>query len=151
MSTAAIPYPTSQGGSNDPGRDPTASTPPLTLSALNALQAKVLRAKLSNDSSASDLQAEYDRESEKHRAHAAGGGDQGGGLWQGATGGQLGREEDVKGGKRTEVQVLPTLDAKGQLYDIGTGDGTEKALLPGNRRPKLNGKVGGLRTFQHCT
>jgi hypothetical protein len=141
MSTVAIPHATAQGGSSDPGRDPTASTPPLTLSALNALQAKVLRAKLSNDPSASDLQAEYDRESERHRTHAAGGGDQGGGLWEGQAGGQLGREQDQKGGKRTEVQVLPTLDAQGRLYDIGTGDGTEKTLLPGNRRPKLNGKV----------
>ena len=141
MSTSTIPHVTANGGSSDPGRDPTASTPPLTLSALNALQAKVLRAKLSNDPSATDLQAEYDRESEKHRAYAAGGGDQGGGLWPGGAEGQLGRTEDVKGGKRTEIQVLPTLDAKGRLYDIGTGDGTETALLPGNRRPKLNGYV----------
>lgn len=143
LSTAQIPK-ASTSGSSDPGRDPTASTPVMTLSGLNAMQAKVLRAKLSDDPAAAELEENYNREMERYRAHAAGG-DAGGGMWEGnksGVEGQLGRDEEVgKNGSKTEIQVLPTLDARGQLYDIGTGDGTEKPLLPGNRRPKLNGKV----------
>jgi hypothetical protein len=144
LSAAAIPRASASGGTADPGLDPTSSQPPLSLAALNTLQAKVLRAKLSDDPSAQSLQEDYDRESEKYRAYSAGGGDQGGGMWEGnknGVDGQLGRSSDSKSNIRTEVQVLPTLNARGQLYDIGTGDGTEKELLPGNRRPKLNGKV----------
>jgi hypothetical protein len=35
----------------------------------------------------------------------------------------------------TKVQVLPTLDAQGRLYDVGTGKDTDP-VLPGNRRKK---------------
>lgn len=140
LSSSTVPL-----ANQDP--DTTASKPPLSLSELNALQAKVLRAKLSNDPHAAELEAEYKQESERRNKSAGGGGDQGGGLWTGnkdGVEGQLGRDEDAgaqTGGSRIEVQVLPTLDAQGRLYDVGTGDGTEKPLLPGNRRPKLNGKA----------
>lgn len=140
LSTSGIPT-ASPHGASDPGPDPTASRPVMTLGELNTLQAKVLRAKLSNDPRAVELQEEYERENERYRAFSAGG-DKGGGMWEGNKSGmegQLGREEER--GTRTEVQVLPTLDGRGRLYDVGTGDGSEKPLLPGNRRPKLNGKV----------
>lgn len=123
--------------------DPTASTPPLTASELNVLQAKVLKARLMDDPEADELEAKYNEEAKRSRAHAgSGGGDAGNGFWQGnASGieGQLGRESE---GSRTEVQVLPTLDIHGRLYDIGTSSGVdEEKILPGNRKPNLNKKV----------
>lgn len=123
--------------------DPTASTPPLTASELNVLQAKVLKARLMDDPEADELEAKYNEEAKRSREHAgSGGGDAGDGFWQGnATGmeGQMGREAD---GSRTEVQVLPTLDIHGRLYDIGTSSGVdEQKILPGNRKPNLNKKV----------
>ena len=57
-------------------------------------------------------------------------------MWEGSgegKQGQLGREED---GKRVEVQVLPTLDARGQLYDVGTGKEDADVPRAGNRRKK---------------
>ena len=114
----------------------TTSTPPMSTEALNKLQAKVLRAKLMDDPDAVYLEEEY----EKQRAIAEnGGGDQGGaGLWEGASGGmqgQMGREVD-ENGTRVEVQVLPTLDGRGQLYDVGTGKQDEEIRGGGNRRKK---------------
>ena len=35
----------------------------------------------------------------------------------------------------TRVEVLPTLDARGRLYDVGSGK-EDLTLLPGNRRKK---------------
>jgi hypothetical protein len=127
--------------------DPTASVPPLTGGELNVLQAKVLKARLMDDPEADELEAKYEMEAKRSREHAAaGGGDAGTGFWQGNPSGlegQLGREPDGQGGKRTEVQVLPTLDIHGRLYDIGTSGGAdEPKILPGNRKPNLNKKVG---------
>ncbi|THH31174.1 hypothetical protein EUX98_g3001 [Antrodiella citrinella] len=84
------------------------STRPLSPSSLNKLQAKVLRAKLIGTSNADKLQEEYDRELQR-----ASGGEQGG----------------------VEVKVLPTLDSRGRMYDVGQGREEEEAL-PGNRRKK---------------
>lgn len=129
--------------------DPTASVPPMTGGELNVLQAKVLKARLMDDPEADDLEAKYEREAKRSREYAAaGGGDAGGGFWQGnASGleGQMGRQADGQGGQRTEVQVLPTLDIHGRLYDIGTSGGVdEPKILPGNRKPNLNKKVGNI-------
>lgn len=129
--------------------DPTASVPPLTGGELNVLQAKVLKARLMDDPGADELEAEYEREAKRSREHAAaGGGDAGGGFWQGNPSGlegQMGREAEGQGGNRTEVQVLPTLDIHGRLYDIGTSGGVdEPKILPGNRKPNLNKKVGNV-------
>lgn len=123
--------------------DPTASTSPLTASELNVLQAKVLKARLMDDPEADELEAKYNKEAKRSREHAgSGGGDAGNGFWQGSPSGvegQMGREAD---GSRTEVQVLPTLDIHGRLYDIGTSSGVdEQKILPGNRKPNLNKKV----------
>lgn len=127
--------------------DPTASIPPLTAAELNVLQAKVLKARLMDDPEADQLEAQYEREAQRSREHAgSGGGDAGNGFWQGnASGleGQMGREADGQSVNRTEVQVLPTLDIHGRLYDIGTSSGVdEHKILPGNRKPNLNKKVG---------
>lgn len=82
----------------------------LSPSELNKLQAKVLRAKLMNAPNAAELEKEY--EEEVRRAQGA--------------------EED---GAETQVEVLPTLDARGRLYD--TGQGKEDAPpAPGNRKKK---------------
>ncbi|KAJ7069993.1 CwfJ C-terminus 1-domain-containing protein-like protein [Mycena amicta] len=97
---------------------PSVMTPPagtsksraLSPSSLNRLQAKVLRAKLMGAPDADTLEREYEAEARK-----ANGGD-----------------ED---GVRTRVEVLPTLDGHGRLYDLGHGSEDEPAL-PGNRRKK---------------
>ncbi|KAG9073454.1 hypothetical protein FS749_015167, partial [Ceratobasidium sp. UAMH 11750] len=68
-------------------------------SELNKLQAKVLRAKLMGGADADALQAEYDA------ALKGSGGD--------------GSEDDDE--EETRVEVLPTMDGHGRLYDVGTG------------------------------
>ena len=60
---------------------------------------------------ANELEREYEAELEK--ANGGGGDD----------------------GPPTRVEVLPTLDGQGRLYDIGTGR-DEPALLPGNKKKK---------------
>lgn len=79
-------------------------------SSLNKLQAKVIRAKLMDSPDAERLEREYEEEARKA---------------QGA----------VQDGVRTKVAVLPTLDARGKMYDVGHGKEDEKDL-PGNRRKK---------------
>ncbi|KAJ9120826.1 hypothetical protein QFC22_002760 [Naganishia vaughanmartiniae] len=122
----------------------TVSVPPLTAAELNVLQAKVLKARLMDDPEADDLEAQYEQEAKRSREHS-GGGDAGTGFWKGnpsGVEGQFGREPDGQNNNRTELQVLPTLDIHGRLYDIGTSSGAdEQKLLPGNRKPNLNKKV----------
>ncbi|OAX33380.1 hypothetical protein K503DRAFT_838391 [Rhizopogon vinicolor AM-OR11-026] len=78
-------------------------------SSLNKLQAQVLRAKLMNATNAEKLEEEYEAE--------------------------VRRTKGEEGGVRTRVEVLPTLNVTGQMYDVGHGkDDAEKG--PGNRRKK---------------
>ncbi|KAJ8509116.1 hypothetical protein ONZ45_g8685 [Pleurotus djamor] len=84
----------------------------LSPSSLNRLQAKVLRAKLMGSADAESLEKEY--EAELHRAQ--------------------GINEDGEG-NRTKVEVLPTLDGRGRLYDVGHG-AAEEPRQPGNRKKK---------------
>lgn len=81
----------------------------LSPSSLNRLQAKVLKAKLMGSLDATALEKEY--EEELKRANE---------------------------GPRTvtKVEVLPTLDGRGRLYDIGAGKGVDSPFPPGNRRKK---------------
>jgi hypothetical protein len=112
--------------------DPTSSKPPMSTEELNQLQAKVLRARLSDDPQADSLEQEYDMEVSRTKVAMAGG------MWEGSgegKQGQMGRELDAKG-RQVDVQVLPTLDGRGRLYDVGTGKQDEEALRPGNRRKK---------------
>jgi hypothetical protein len=48
-------------------------------------------------------------------------------------------------GVRTKVEMLPTLDARGRLYDVGRGGKDEDTTMPGNRRKK-EPKVRSLRS-----
>ncbi|KAJ9122222.1 hypothetical protein QFC24_004452 [Naganishia onofrii] len=148
MSSTSVP-----AGSLDNGitvSDSTVSIPPLTAAELNVLQAKVLKARLMDDPEADDLEAQYEHEAKRSREHS-GGGDAGTGFWKGnpsGVEGQLGRETEGQSSNRTEIQVLPTLDIHGRLYDIGTSSGAdEHKLLPGNRKPNLNKKVRQLTIF----
>ncbi|KAK0504029.1 CwfJ C-terminus 1-domain-containing protein-like protein [Armillaria luteobubalina] len=84
----------------------------LSPSSLNKLQAKVLRAKLMGAPDAEELEKEYEAASK-------------------AT-----YRSDGGGTVRTKVEVLPTLDGQGRLYDVGHGQNDETAVLPGNRKKK---------------
>ena len=92
----------------------------LSPSSLNKLQAKVLRAKLVNAPNAGELEAEY--EQEVRRANG---------------------EESEQGNVRTRVEVMPTLDIHGRMYDVGQGKNDAPTNLPGNRRakPKVSNNV----------
>ena len=81
----------------------------LSPSSLNRLQAKVLKAKLMGSPDAVALEKEYEEVLKK-----------------------------ANEGPRTitKVEVLPTLDGHGRLYDVGTGKGRDAPLPPGNRRKK---------------
>ena len=96
---------------------------PLTTEELNRLQARVLRAKLIGSPDAEKLEKEY--EEEQRRAS---------GIYTVER-----REEnsDSDGEKMTQkrIEVLPTLDARGRLYDVGTGKADDLAP-PGNRKKK---------------
>lgn len=91
----------------------------LSPSSLNRLQAKVLRAKLTGGPDAEKLEKEY--EEEMRRAN---------GITTDEDGAQT----------RTRVEVLPTLDARGRLYDVGLGKDDGK-VLPGNRKKKEKVRV----------
>ncbi|KAH9480566.1 Pre-mRNA-splicing factor cwf19 [Psilocybe cubensis] len=69
---------------------------PLSPSSLNKLQAKVIRAKLMDSPDAARLEQEYEVEARKAQG-----------------------TDD--GGVKKKVEVLPTLDARGRMYDVGHG------------------------------
>lgn len=84
------------------------SSPPVDL---NKLQAKVLRAKLMGAANAQELEQEYE---EAKR-----------------------RSEGIFTSEGKKLEVLPTMDARGQLYDVGSNKQDEPGKqLPGNRRKK---------------
>lgn len=84
------------------------STPPVDL---NKLQVKVLRAKLMGAANAQELEQEYE---EAKR-----------------------RSEGFFTSEGTKLEVLPTMDARGQLYDVGSNQNDDPGNnLPGNRRKK---------------
>ena len=87
----------------------------LSPSSLNKLQAKVLRAKLMGQDGADDLEKQYEEELNRAKGQVAEGG-------QG-------------GSKRVQVTVLPTLDGRGQLYDVGLGK-DDGGVQPGNKKKK---------------
>lgn len=120
-------FPSSSGGSSPipsvlpPPRYPlpTNSKPPLSPSSLNKMQAAVLKAKLMGSDGADNLEAEYEAELQRSREAP---------VAVGSTG-------IDKTGKETRVELIPTLDGQGRLYDIGAGK-EEPKILPGNRRKK---------------
>jgi hypothetical protein len=91
----------------------------LSPTSLNRLQAKVLRAKLTGGPDAEKLEKEY--EEEMGRAN--------------------GISKDEHGVQtRTRVEVLPTLDARGRLYDVGHGK-DDGEVRPGNRKKREKVRV----------
>lgn len=90
----------------------------LSPSSLNKLQAKVLRAKLMGAPDSEKMEKEY--EEELRRAYGSG--------------------RDPEGHVRTRVEVLPTLDIRGKLYDVGHGK-EDGAPRPGNRGKRKEEKV----------
>ena len=87
------------------------TTRAMSPSSLNKLQAQVLRARLMNAPNAAKLEEEY--EEQLRKVHGEPG-------------------EPIV---RTKVEVLPTLDAHGRLYDVGHGK-DDAGPLPGNRKKK---------------
>ncbi|KAG8908410.1 hypothetical protein FRB99_006615 [Tulasnella sp. 403] len=86
----------------------------LSPSSLNKLQASVLRAKLMGQPNADELEKQYEEELQRAQS---GGADESG----------------------VRVEVVPTLDGHGRMYDIGTGKVDPSASnrpLPGNRKKK---------------
>lgn len=104
------------------------STPRLSAAALNKLSAKALRAEMMGSADAAELRAQL----EKEKARTEGGGD----LGFSAEGQHSVSAEPLGSGR--QVQVLPTLDARGRLYDVGKANpGKEtEATAPGNRRKR---------------
>jgi hypothetical protein len=93
-----------------------------TLEMLNRLQAKVLRAKLTDDPDAEALEEQYETERERF--------DEAGGAAH-TTGNMVKQDED---GNTVQVEVLPTLDGQGRLYDVGQGNEDAVAVVPGKRK-----------------
>lgn len=126
------PQALTRGTSGEPGR-PIVSTdgkPIFTLEQLNRLQAKVLRAKLTDDPDAEALEEQYELERARF--------DDAGGVT--ATTGNIVREDEK--GNTVQVEVLPTLDGQGRLYDLGQGK--EDAVPQGkrNREKKVSRSLG---------
>jgi hypothetical protein len=90
----------------------------LSPSSLNKLQAKVLRAKLMGAPDAGALEQEYEN------------------AMRGATGGGDDDDDDDEEHVTTKVEMLPTLDARGRLYDTGKGRDDDVRRMPGNRKKK---------------
>ncbi|KAG8964651.1 hypothetical protein FRC03_001493 [Tulasnella sp. 419] len=91
----------------------------LSPSSLNRLQAKVLRAKLMGQADAEELEKKFEEE-----------------MRLAQSGGAALVEENADG-KKVEVHVLPTLDVRGRMYDVGQGQsGDDDVRAPGNRKKK---------------
>uniref|UniRef100_V5EKN6 Uncharacterized protein n=2 Tax=Kalmanozyma brasiliensis (strain GHG001) TaxID=1365824 RepID=V5EKN6_KALBG len=120
----------------------------MTSDQLNKLQAKILKAELMGDSNLDALRAEYDSESARAKAHQSLAGDRGGGFASSSiSGDRMGKVSTnassagvlVEDGQR-ELQVLPTLDARGRMYDIGSlNSQTDPPHDPKGKR-KLKGR-----------
>ncbi|KAH8114621.1 CwfJ C-terminus 1-domain-containing protein-like protein [Phellopilus nigrolimitatus] len=91
----------------------------LSTEELNRMQARVLRAKLMGTPDAANLEKEY--EEEQRRA---------------TSGFEVERGNDEEGKTRTRLEVLPTLDSRGRLYDVGAGREDGQTPVPGNRKKK---------------
>ncbi|SPO25442.1 uncharacterized protein UTRI_03138_B [Ustilago trichophora] len=124
-------------GSSDPDR------PILTADQLNKLQAKIFQAELMGDTHLESLKAEYERESARAKAHRSLAGDRGGAFAASSTSGPAKPSNSagvlVQDGER-ELQVLPTLDARGRMYDIGSLSSEPESNSDPSRKRKLKGR-----------
>lgn len=87
---------------------------------LNKLQAKILRLRLlggSSEAELKELENKYEQESQRARQ-----GDNGAGYFD---------SKDVGGiaGGETELRVLPTLDGRGRLYDVGRQEASDASAI----------------------
>ncbi|GAA5942426.1 hypothetical protein JCM3775_006984 [Rhodotorula graminis] len=114
QSTVINPDPTSTGPTTASSASSGSTRPVLSQSELNKLQAEVLKAKLMDSDDAAALEREYD--AELRRSQAAGP----------ALADKEGMEQTLGGSaaQGQDVQVLPTLDSRGRLYDVGVGTET---------------------------
>ena len=140
-----------------PSAGESAVTNVLDSTALNKLQARVMRAEMMGKTDeAARLKAEYEHERLRSEQTMANGGDEGDGYF--GVDAASGQVQEV--GSAVEVHVLPTLDARGQLYDVGRGGDMRQeqqqaaaAQGPGNRREKKDrfetrdGKTGELLRY----
>ncbi|SJX62918.1 uncharacterized protein SRS1_13744 [Sporisorium reilianum f. sp. reilianum] len=112
-------------GSTDPDR------PILTADQLNKLQAKIMQAELMGADNLAALRAEYEAESARATAHRSKAGDRGGGF--AVSSGPRGSAGVLVDDGQRELQVLPTLDARGRMYDVGAlcADGDPPKTLKG--------------------
>lgn len=117
--------------------------PVLSIAELNKLQAAVLRAKLSDDENAAEMEDEYEYERLRYEGRASRVDDGRSGMYEGGHAGlqgQMGREDEYdERGNKVEVQVLPTLDGRGRLYDVGIGkdDGYgDHSTAPGGKKKR---------------
>ena len=120
---------------------PSDGKPALDQTALNKMQAKVLKAEMMKTPNATALREEFEVESKRATEAAQRKQGQGGDSGDGYFGtNALGAVVDAGEENETEVHVLPTLDGRGQLYDVGRGVPGDEAErlenLPGNRRKK---------------
>ncbi|SNX84418.1 uncharacterized protein MEPE_03127 [Melanopsichium pennsylvanicum] len=124
-------------GSTDPDR------PVLTSDQLNKLQAQIFKAELMGDSSLDSLKAEYERESARAAAHKEAG-DRGGAFASSSLSSTRNSDHGHRvgvlvGDGSRELQVLPTLDARGRLYDVGSQTLNPESAPVGSKR-KLKGR-----------
>lgn len=119
-----------QGAIKESQTDLMNSTPALSVAALNKLSAKVMRAEMMGSANAVDLRAEYERE----KAKSESGGDLGFSKVATHRAGEDGRTSAT-----TQVQVLPTLDGRGRLYDVGSSkDNGQEATMSKSAKRKMN-------------
>jgi hypothetical protein len=110
--------------------DAEVSGPALDSASLNKLSARVLRAELLGSTEAPALRAHFERE----KARSEGGGDRG-------LADEHLADHRVGNDRDGHIQVLPTLDARGRLYDTGKGDVAEASTpLAGNRQKRTERK-----------
>jgi hypothetical protein len=120
------PQSLTRGTSGEPPRVASlGGKPVMSIEQLNRLQAKVLRAKLTDDPEAEALEEQYERERAQY--------DDAGGAGPVAAGTLVREDED---GNQVQVEVLPTLDGQGRLYDVGKGDEDVQSVQGGKRRKK---------------
>ena len=119
----------------------TRTGPFLTPDQLNKLQAKIFQAELMGDPKLDALRAEYDSESARAIAHQSAG-DRGGAFASSSNTRKDGSTSAgvlVQDGQR-ELQVLPTLDARGRMYDVGSLSSTRAASEHKGTKRKLKGR-----------
>ncbi|TIA99398.1 hypothetical protein E3P92_02420 [Wallemia ichthyophaga] len=104
---------TSVSGGGAPGR-------PKSPDSLNKLQAQVMKARLMSTPNLQQLEMEYEHEMEIARKLTQTGGDAGHGLMNVNLNDKTGLEP-VEKEQKTKIEVLPTLDGHGRLYDVGQG------------------------------